>query len=137
MEPFEITIGEKSFAIKKVNVRSSHYCDEMSLLNAEYMNYSRDAEEVDLEYKIAVDAAEGTIEKAKARLRQLAGAKKIREKIKKNNERMVELREMIMAEILRFNEYEYDAEYWDTNATVEEKNDLVARAIGTGKKKVK
>ena len=131
----DVKVGKKKFKFDKVSILISEMYAELTNMAYGHADLGDELEQIGLEYEIAVEEAENTIEKKRVKL---AHTKNIRELKKRSYEITKEIfdkRFEILSELLELNGYEFDETLWRKNASVELINDILVDAVGTGSKK--
>ncbi len=135
----DVLIGSKKFVLTKVNIKMRDIYRKISDLGADLTLLADEAESVadeeilaDVNPGVPVGAKETA--KARARVRKkLVDIDKRRRILSKE---ITDARDQLIEKVLQKNGYDYDREFWEEEADVEDINDIIAglfRAAHSGK----
>lgn len=129
---YTLTVSGTTFELKQVNLRIRDMYGTMTDLVADLSMLTDEAADIADQVEIDAEAA-GTLA-AKAKVRRAARVKMrgIDKKRREYTGKIVEHRGKILAAILEKNGYEYDGDWWDEYADINDVNGLIVGIMQGG-----
>jgi len=131
----DIKVGTKKFKFTKVSILISEMYAELTNMAYGHADLGDELEQIGLEYEIAVEEAESPVEKKRAKLAHTKDIRDLKKRSYEITKEIFDKRFEILAELLDLNGYGFDDMLWRKNASVEQINDIMVDAVGSGSKK--
>ena len=131
----EIKIGSKKFKFTKVSILISEMYAELTNLAYGHSDLSDELEQIGLECDIEEAEAENAVDKKRAKLKRTKAIRALKKRSFEITKEVFDKRFEILEELVVLNGYEYDKTLWLKQASVEQVNDILVDAVGTGSKK--